>query len=528
MGVISFLHMKNAPPTNNTFTRLAIGVWMMTLALVLIGRIVGPSDLGQNLDQSKTIAFTVDMVEHGQWILPRDSLGALTRKPPLVNWVGAPIVAIGLHNELALKLPSVLAGVSTSLMVFFIARFLFRLLATQGDPQLRDAGDRSIASHASALGWLAAAIWLASPSAIKHVYFMRPDMLFTALLTGSWVCSVVLLTDEQSTKPVWLAMLIWGLAGFAALTKGPLAMIVPIYLILHILIITPSARRRDAIASTRWYWGLPLMLALPVFWLMSAYRINPEHVTGALLGQELSSRVGNSGLGGIMDSMIKVPGFFFERFLPWCLPAALAIIFKPSSKLRSHPLAPAVLWTLIVLGSTALTGLAAGSYIMPAYPAGAVLAAYTLYRLIIQDNNDRSARGLRMISFAILLSAVLITGREITQSRGARTGTGDSIKSFADSAARLIKDDGVRFNQMGDLPIASLMGLHQPGDLTQAPSHRWLIEPTHLHALDDALLVSDPIVTHDPITGKPIGEQAQDRITIGLYRIAPASPAAAP
>lgn len=516
--------MENAPPTTNTFTRLAFGVWFLTLAIVLVGRLIGPSDLGQNLDQSKTIAFTVDMVEHGQWILPRDSLGALTRKPPMVNWVGSPIVALGFHSELALKLPSLLSGICTSLMVFFGARFFFRKLDAQSDVHHPDLGDRSIASHATPIAWLAGAIWLASPSAIKHIYFMRPDMLFAALLTGAWVCSVVLLTSEQPAKPNRLALLVWVLGGLAALTKGPLALIVPIYLIVHILIITPSGKRRAAIARTRWYWGLPMMLALPAFWLIGAYRINPEHVTGALLGQELSSRVGNNGIAGILDSMLKVPGFFFERFLPWCLPAALAIIFKPSSKLRSHPLAPAVLWTLIVLATTAMTGLAAGSYIMPAYPSAAILAAYTLYRLILKGNTERSTRALRNISIAIILFAVLITGREMTMSRGAQTGTGDSIKAFANSAAKQINDDRVRFNQMGDLPIASLMGLHQPGEIEPDPPYIWLIEPTHLHPSADALLVSDPIVTHDPITGKPIGERAEDRITIGLYRLAPASP----
>lgn len=493
----------------NTLTRYAAAVWCLALAIVLVGRIAGPSDLGQNLDQSKTIAFTVDMVEHGRWVLPRDGLGELTRKPPMVNWVGVPIVAMGFHNELALKLPAVLSGITLSILIFFAARFLFRQL----DTTTADPADRSIAINATPLAMLAAGAWLASPSAIKHIYFMRPDILFAALLFAGWWACIRLLVDQPLAHPKRLALLIWLLTASAALTKGPLAALIPLYLLLHILIIIPRGHRRAAIAKTGWLWGIPIMVSLPMLWLWDAYRINPEHVTDALFGTELGDRLGSGGAGGFISALIHNPGFFFERFLPWCLPATLAILFKPSSAIRSHPLAPATLWILLVLAFTTALSLQAGSYIMPAYPAAAILATYALYRLIASTQATRSTPAIIAIGILVILSAALITTREATMSRGARTGTGEHIKAFAHKASDLVSNDPVRFEQLADCPIPSLMGRHQPGEIEPGLAFHWLIEPIAADASPQPILISEPIVVHDPDTGEPIDQS----IRFGLY-----------
>lgn len=504
------LHLLMASSLSSRFAKPAFALWCLTLAIVLIVRILAPSDLGQNLDQSKTIAFTLDMVQNNQWILPRDSLGHLTRKPPMVNWLGAPFVAMGIHSELALKLPAVISGVSISILIFFAARFLFRKLNTE----IADLADITIASHATPLAFFASAAWLASPSAIKHIYFMRPDILFTALLVIAWFASVFLLSSENPKHPKRLALLIWLLAAAAALTKGPLALLIPLYLILHILIITPKPDRKSTLARTSWQWGIPLMLILPGIWLWAAYRINPDHITNTLLGKELGSRVGRGGFTGIFKAALANPAYFFERFLPWCIPAALAIISKPSSRIRTHPIAPATLWVLLVLTTTTIVGMKSGSYIMPAYPAAAILAVYALFRIITLSRAKRAAAPFVFISILIILSATLITVRESTMSRGAKTNTGEFIKEFARSVSQLVGKDDVHFVELGDIPIASLMGRHHSDDLTQFKYVRWNIQPTNLDPSQTPVLVSDPIVTHDPDTGEPIDITIQ----IGLYK----------
>lgn len=506
--------MSNPFDENNAnpkLIKLAFAIWFITLAIVLIGRIVGPSDLGQNLDQSKTIAFTLDMVHNHQWVLPRDSTGELSRKPPLVNWVGYPIVALGFHSQLALKLPAILSGLSITVMIFFIAKFFYRQLKTS----IADAGDRVIATNSTMFAMLAASAWLASPSAIKHIYFMRPDILFAALLTGAWFASITLLDPSRTNHIKSLACAIWILTALAILTKGPLAIFIPIYLIAHILIITPKGSRKSAINKLQLWWGIPLMITPPLLWFIAAYRLDPDHVRVALLGEELGSRIGDGGPSGILGALTRNPGFFIERFLPWCVFAIGAMIVPPSSKMRSHPMGPATLWVLAVILTTTLMGMDAGSYLMPAYPAAAILAIYGLFRLIATKHARFNRAALALIVLTVLVAGSLITLRETTMSRGARSGTGNHIIAFATSASNIVNKEAVRFESMGDLPIASLMGRYQPGELDPSPSQQFLIAPTHLHPDWTALLVSDPIVTHDPISGEPIDQTIQ----IGLYSI---------
>ena len=497
-------------PKPSRMFKLALALWCLTLLIVLGARILGPSDLGQNLDQSKTIAFTLDMVHNGEWVLPRDSLGRLSRKPPMVNWVGAPFVAMGWHSELALKLPAVLSGIGIAVLVCFAGRFFYRRL----DREAGDDADHWIASNAPAMGLLASAAWLASPSAVKHIYFMRPDILFAALLCSAWFASVVLLSSPERKRP-GLALLIWFLGACAILTKGPLAVLVPMYLLAHILVIVPKGQRRSAIKATGWWWGIPVMVLIPGLWLWGAYQVDPEHVRTALFGQELGGRVGNNGFAGILNAAMHNPGYFFERFLPWSLPAAMGIIFKPSAKIRTHPLAPASLWILLVLAITTLSSLSAGSYIMPAYPPAALLAVYVVFRLVAKSRATRIKPAIAVIVGLVMVSSSMIAGREATRSRGARTGTGEHLKDFAHTAAQQVGTEAVVFSQMGDLPIASLMGRFQAGEIELPEAHAWLIQPTQIDPNREPVLTSDALVTHDPKTGVPIDAT----ITVSLYRI---------
>ena len=172
------------------------GVWLLLLPLALalavaLGRIAGPSDLSQNYDQSKTIAYTADVVLHDRWVLPRDNRGAPTTKPPLVNWLGAAAVhalrPMGLGwREWSLKMPSILAGL-----------LLAGVAVAAGHRLVRGRrGSLPGGSPPAYVGCGAGLALASSPFFVKHVYFLRPDMLAAALLACGWLAATVLLHDE--------------------------------------------------------------------------------------------------------------------------------------------------------------------------------------------------------------------------------------------------------------------------------------------------------------------------------------------
>ncbi|GJM19214.1 MAG: hypothetical protein DHS20C14_14270 [Phycisphaeraceae bacterium] len=524
---------QNATPRDDPGPgwRLLAALCLAVVALVLGTRILAPSDLNQNQDQSKTIAFTLDAAVNGNWALPRDGSGELTRKPPLVNWIGAVPVLAGWHAEPALKLPSVLAGVGTVVAAAVGGLVLFRRLGDHGS----DAGDAALARHAPACALAAGAVWIACPSSIKHVYFMRPDMLFTLWLTIGWASATVLVTGPTPKRPRTTAVVMWTAAGLAALTKGPMALLIPAYALLAGLLIADHPERAhwraraSRTARVGWWWGVPLMLAMPGGWLLAAWRADPAHVEGVLLGQELGSRVPGSGESGALAKIWYalhrgVPGLLFSRFAPWGVLTILAVITKPSRAWLGHPTGPASLWVVMVLVVNVLTAGRSGSYLMPAYPAAGILAVYALARIIAGREGTRMRAAPAWVALAALLVAACVGGREAFFSRAARTGDGETLKAFARDAEALVGDDPVVFIRTGDLPLASLMGRAQAGepDASSLAGAVWLVVAGDLGPIPAAVskLESAPVL----LPGRPGEDRSGQRATIRLLRAGPNAP----
>ena len=104
---------------------IPIVLLLVTLAIVIGARAIGPSDI-HDKSQPKTVAYTADIVLHGNWVLPRDMVGGPARKPPMYNWIAAPFVAALGFAEPVLKMPSILGGVVTVVLILFITRRMLR------------------------------------------------------------------------------------------------------------------------------------------------------------------------------------------------------------------------------------------------------------------------------------------------------------------------------------------------------------------------------------------------------------------
>src|SRR5437868_3423204 len=149
---------------------LRLGRSHAATVMVLTSRIAGPSDL-YDQDQPKTIAYTVDIVRHARWALPKDMLGRWATKPPMYNWIGAPFISLGWTTELALKMPTVLATLTILGLIAFLPTPL-----PLGEGQGEGLPNTARAEKAS-LGQLAGILWLANYAGVKLAYLARPDTL---------------------------------------------------------------------------------------------------------------------------------------------------------------------------------------------------------------------------------------------------------------------------------------------------------------------------------------------------------------
>lgn len=487
--------------------------WLLAIAavaalfLVLVAlRIAGASDLYHNRDQTKTMAYTTDMVRNGRFALPRDNTGSFARKPPLVNWIGAPVQAAGFWSEWAFKLPSILAAAfATGVVVWFAHRQLIRcrpehalrLHGGEASDEERPTWDATLKLVAIGAAAAAGAMYLANVSTTKHVYFLRPNMLNAAVMALAWASATIAI-DPATRKPFRWALTFWLATVATALSIGPTAFENLLYAALAPFVIGAGWR---SVRRLGWHWGLPLTLVLVGAWLYAAYRSAPEFVVHELIGIETVERVVDSDAADpywlmVLRSAWRVPGYFMERLFPWSIPAAAAIVaiaLRPR-RWKTHPMAPAALWVICVMLVLLPVASKGGSFTMPAYPAGAVLAAYALCRTTgwfkLRAGHVFAAAALLMILFAALKGFA---------TEQAVSDAGERVKRFARQVQPIIGDEPVIFTDLnpeaeGFAALPSLLGRHQAGPPTEAQRRAAVWHITSIPpdgAPDDAVAVSE-------------------------------------
>jgi 4-amino-4-deoxy-L-arabinose transferase-like glycosyltransferase len=468
--------------------------------LVIFGcRWFGPSDLYDN-DQPKTVAYTVDMVRHGRWLLPVDMLGRPSTKPPMYNWIGAPAVAAGWHNEFALKLPSTLAAVFTVLLTWRIARRTAVEVMDRGLPFHAGRHDPPDIQPVAAAA-IAGICLMTNYSITKLSYTARPDMVLTAFTTAGWAAATRLLlrpsggTDTQSHpsvvskwRPAGLRLTLWLCVAGAALTKGPPALLLVIYVVLGAKLI---GGRWSVLRGTGIAWGLPLAVGLFGAWAYAVYRINPVHFANVFMGEETVGRVGRGGVVGIVSGLWVMPVQFVAKFLPWSVFVFLAgwdiLAARPKSRWFTHPLGPALLWVVLVLLFFSFSGGKRADYLAPAYPAAAVLVSLWL---VTEGLRRMRVQAWRWAAGGLVLS-VLICVHELTISSAAREGYGRNVRAFVRQVQMATHGQPIRFEQTLYTPVQALLGYNEPKGATgsgrDAP---WLVRPVDR---EGAVVVSDPI-----------------------------------
>lgn len=342
---------------------------LVVAALAVAGRLAAPSDLWDQT-QPRTIAYTVDMLVRGgsAWILARDALDVPATKPPLVNWLAAPWVALfGRGCEFAHRLPSLLAAAA-------VVALLVR------------SGER----FGRGVGWLAGLAWLASYATFKLFALARPDMPLVLVSLLGWHAAVRALAREEGDARA--AALFWASAILAAWAKGPVAVLLPAFAVVASLCLYGSLR---PLVRLHPILGALAFVAVAPSWYLLAALIEPEHVRRTLLGDEVIGRI--SGLGpegggrgpiAILLELWKMPFYFASRSLPWSIPAILAMLAlidrreTGQARWRSvqggGTLLCAALWLLLVIGAFSLSSGKRADYVAPALPMASLLAAWWL------------------------------------------------------------------------------------------------------------------------------------------------------
>jgi 4-amino-4-deoxy-L-arabinose transferase-like glycosyltransferase len=390
------------------------------------------------------------------------------------------------------KWPMLAGSLATLAMCVAMAR---RLMEKTGETNR----DPHFAADVASVAGIA---WLLNPAVTVAIYHCRPDPLLVAFLTGAWILGTDLV-DPAKPARFSTALMFWLCVGFAALTKGPAALLPVIYLPLAARLIFGSWKHA---ARAQWWWGAPLAAAMFSTWIVPVALSYPDLFEKVLVKQELfapivglgarygSPGVTNEGPIALITGILDNPHWFLLRFAPWSLAAIGALIIIRPRRWFHHAMAPAVLWLLLVIVFFTFSANKTDDYIMPAYPAAAILATFFCAEIL---------RRLRLQTvYAAIFGLLLLPGFVLQIfffSEAAKSHSGDELKNFARVVRDKIDNQPVVFIDTGYNTLQFFLHRHQPGNpdveaLARAP---WVIMPLPPDSLRNTVVVTSANVSTD-------------------------------
>ena len=234
---------------------------VMALAVFVVFFQLGTRGLNEP-DEGRYAEIGREMAATGDFLTPRFNGVTHLAKPPLTYWlIALSIRAFGV-NEWAARLPSALGALGTLLAVYLLARSA--------------CGERA--------GLWAVVVLLSSALFFGMARLITTDMLLTCFVTWSvwslwrWYASA----DRSWKKILWFYVFL----GFGMITKGPVAVMLPLFALAGLRWRNPTLRLRQM----GWGKGALIFLAIAAPWFVAVAGTD-WHRWRYFLGREVVGRV---------------------------------------------------------------------------------------------------------------------------------------------------------------------------------------------------------------------------------------------
>ncbi len=333
-----------------------------------------PSDEGRYAEMAR------EMLSSGDWITPRYHDYKYFEKPPLHIWASALIFQGFGIGEWQARLWSSLLGYLTILFVGFTA---WRLYSPRA-------------------GILAAVALGSAPMWVVGGHFNSLDTGLSAFLAAA-LCSFLLAqhTDRPHLRNRWM-LGCWSAMALATLSKGLIGIALPAMVFV-------------VYSLANWNWriwkelnllkGLLLLLAITAPWFILVSIRNAEFAQFFFINEHFQrfTQEEHSRPGPIYFFL----PFLLLGFLPW-LPQAISGVCQAWQQRRKQNhtqfsnLVLLSCWVLVILGFFSLSQSKLPGYIMPTFPALALLAGYVLDRGLGERNGLSIGWKVQAIFFVLL------------------------------------------------------------------------------------------------------------------------------
>ncbi|HYR95257.1 MAG TPA: glycosyltransferase family 39 protein, partial [Candidatus Binatus sp.] len=302
-----------------------------------------------------------EMLRTGEWLVPARPDGETARKPPLYYWAAAASARFFTRApELALRLPSAMLAIAAVLGTWATARAVW----------------------GTAAGLPAALVLATSFEWTRAATSARVDMALAASLTAVLCAWVLSLAGKGRGWPVLAA------AGMAlgTLAKGPVALVLPA-LAAGLLLVT----RRD-IRPLRAGITLAAATAVAGAWYVAAFMQTGSSFLDVVARENWLRFVDTAGAGtGHEHGPAYLLPLGLVGLLPWTPLVPLA--FVPARE-RPRPAAVALAgaWVVVGLVFFSLAAAKRSTYLLPLYPAIALLIGAGVAAATTEGRLERAAR----------------------------------------------------------------------------------------------------------------------------------------
>lgn len=341
-----------------------------------------------DVDEGINAEAAREMMEAGSYISPLFNFELRTAKPALLYWLQMISYSLLGVNEFAARLPSVLAAMVTVLLTYELARRMFD--ATTG---------------------LFAGCVLAS--AIEFCMLAHAATPDSTLLMFTVLTFYLFWKGSRNGRNWWYAPV--GMAeGFACLTKGPVGLVLPATVITIFLIWN---REWKPLLSRRMIWAFLAFFIVAAPW----YILVSVETRGAWIKQF----IGRENVSRFMTPLENHRGPFYYHFAallvffaPWSIflgptiwhavkQARKAVAVEPDERRKASRFL--LCWAGTYLGFFSLAATKLPNYVVPMYPALAILTAWMLNewragRITATNRLPKAA----IISFAFIGLAAIV------------------------------------------------------------------------------------------------------------------------
>jgi 4-amino-4-deoxy-L-arabinose transferase-like glycosyltransferase len=453
-------------------------LWLALLAALVFLPGISSRDVWSP-DEPRYAEVAREMLESGNFLVPHLNERIYDQKPPLFFWtVAASGALFGGVNEAAVRLPSALAAIGCTLLVFAF-----------GD---RFGGRR--------VGWLSAVLFLTSGQVLWQGRIGQIDMVLTFFVAGAMWCFARGFLEKRAG----FYRAFFAVAGLATLAKGPVGLLPPLLAILVFLLVR---RDRVELRRLRPLSGLAIWLLVVAAWLVPAGLVAGADYFGTMtLTQNLTRYAAPATYGGTSGHLRPwyhyletVPG----GFIPWSallLVALWTLLRNRRTRQETSVLLP-VCWAAVTLVFFSLSPGKRSVYVMTMFPGLALVMGIYLDRVFASWPRHRTALIVSM-AFALAVALALCVAIQVAAGR----------PQVAELAAAVLTP-AVLITSLFALGAALAVGL--------ATAHRPVAA---VAALAGSLVVSAPAMTWRVLPGFDAVKSSRPFVERVRQRIGPTSP----